>query len=64
MLTRFLQAIAITAAIYLTMILSRSPVQHTALLVNSHRSPVRIERLTYLLAEMLDFLLSPLHKDA
>lgn len=55
MLTRFVQAIAITSAVYLTMITYESVGTQPAL-VSSHHSTVRAERITYLLAEVLDFL--------
>jgi hypothetical protein len=59
MLTRLLQAIAITSAVYLTMITHQSPRAQVAVLVSSHHSTVGTNRLTHLLAEMLDVLRSP-----
>lgn len=63
MLTRLLQAIAITSAVYLTMITYSSGSQ-SAVLVSSHYSAVRVDRLTHLLAEMLDVLLAPSQRGA
>lgn len=62
MLNRLLQAITITSAIYLTMLCSPSPFQQTVLL--NQQQPAELHHLEHLLANVIDFLLDPFHKDA
>jgi hypothetical protein len=56
MLTRLLQAIAITSAVYLMMITHQSSGSQPAFLVGAPYSTVSTSRFTHLLAEVLDFL--------
>lgn len=58
MLTRLLQAIAITSAVYLTM-MTHQPGSQSAFLVSAHYSTAETSRFTHLLAEVLDFLRPP-----
>jgi hypothetical protein len=64
MFTRLLQAIALTSAVYLTMVTHQSSSSQTAFLVSSHYSTIRADRLTHLLAEMFNFLLTPAQRGA
>lgn len=64
MLTRLLQAIAITFAVYLTMMTHHSSHSPSGLVSSNYSSAVRSTRLTQLLAEMLDLLLSPAQRGA
>jgi hypothetical protein len=62
MLTRLLQAAAITGSVYLIMICRQLPAQQTVLLVDFQRPAVA--RLGSLLAEVIELILDPVRKDA
>lgn len=62
MLSRLLQAAAITCTIYLTMILSPSPAQQAVFLIELQRPA--FSHLGNLLAQMIDLLLTPVQRDA
>lgn len=62
MFNKLLQAIAITAAVYLTMLISQP--QYSSSFIEVQYPEVRVIQLEYLLAEVINLLREPIQKGA
>jgi hypothetical protein len=62
MFNKLLQAIAITAAVYLTMLISQP--QYSSSFIEVQYPGVRVIQLEYLLAEVINLLREPIQKGA